>query len=106
MRENEPVLLVLSVCDGEIILEKGEILYEKCHEEIMQKSFIRRYRRLVITASILTPTILLFVLIVMRVIPLPVSGKAIIFSAPFWTNKADEEPDHKKEPDDWSSHLD
>ncbi len=31
MRENEPVLLVLSVCDGEIILEKGEILYEKCH---------------------------------------------------------------------------
>lgn len=31
MRENEPVLLVLSVCDGEIILEKGEILCEKCH---------------------------------------------------------------------------
>jgi hypothetical protein len=30
MRENEPVLLVLSVCDGEIILEKGEILCEKC----------------------------------------------------------------------------
>jgi len=29
MRENEPVLLVLSVCDGEIILEKGEILSEK-----------------------------------------------------------------------------
>ncbi len=29
MRENEPVLLVLSVCDGEIILEKGEILCEK-----------------------------------------------------------------------------
>jgi hypothetical protein len=28
MRENEPVLLVLSVCDGEIILEKGEILSE------------------------------------------------------------------------------
>jgi len=27
MRENEPVLLVLSVCDGEIILEKGEILW-------------------------------------------------------------------------------
>jgi hypothetical protein len=25
----EPVLLVLSVCDGEIILEKGEILSEK-----------------------------------------------------------------------------
>lgn len=24
------VLLVLSVCDGEIILEKGEILCEKC----------------------------------------------------------------------------
>ncbi len=30
MRENEPVLLVLSVGDGKIILEKGEILYEKC----------------------------------------------------------------------------
>ncbi len=30
MRENEPVLLVLSVCNGEIILEKSEILYEKC----------------------------------------------------------------------------
>ena len=30
MRENEPVLLVLSVCDGGIILEKGEILCEKC----------------------------------------------------------------------------
>jgi len=33
MRENEPVLLVLSVCDGKIILEKGEILYEKCQLE-------------------------------------------------------------------------
>jgi hypothetical protein len=32
MRENEPVLLVLSVCDGKIILEKGEILYEKCQK--------------------------------------------------------------------------
>jgi hypothetical protein len=32
MRENEPVLLVLSDCDGKIILEKGEILYEKCQE--------------------------------------------------------------------------
>ncbi len=32
MRENEPVLLVLSVCDGKIILEKGEILYEKCQQ--------------------------------------------------------------------------
>jgi hypothetical protein len=31
MLENEPVLLVLSVCDGEIILEKGEILSEKHH---------------------------------------------------------------------------
>ena len=29
MRENEPVLLVFSVCEGEIILEKGEILFEK-----------------------------------------------------------------------------
>jgi hypothetical protein len=32
MRENEPVLLVLSVWDGEIILEKGEILSEKLSE--------------------------------------------------------------------------
>ena len=32
IRENEPVLLVLSVCDGEIILEKGEILCEKCQQ--------------------------------------------------------------------------
>ena len=31
MRENEPVLLVFSVCEGEIILEKGEILSEKRH---------------------------------------------------------------------------
>jgi hypothetical protein len=31
MRKKEPVLLVLSVCDGEIILEKGEILFEKRH---------------------------------------------------------------------------
>jgi hypothetical protein len=31
MRENEPVLLVLSVYDGEIILEKGEMLSEKRH---------------------------------------------------------------------------
>ena len=29
MRENKPVLLVLSAYDGEIILEKGEILSEK-----------------------------------------------------------------------------
>jgi hypothetical protein len=36
MRENEPDLLVLSVCDGEIILEKGEILSEKRHPR-MQK---------------------------------------------------------------------
>jgi len=35
MRENEPVLLVLSVCDGKIILEKGEILYEKCHSGLL-----------------------------------------------------------------------
>jgi hypothetical protein len=39
MRENEPVLLVLSVCDGKIILEKGEILYEKCQiEQPLSKS--------------------------------------------------------------------
>ena len=36
MRENEPVLLVLSVCDGKIILEKGEILYEKCQKYCSQ----------------------------------------------------------------------
>src|ERR1700680_1403067 len=48
----------------------------------MQKSYKRRYQQLAITASILTPTILLFVLIAMRVIPLPVSGKAVIFSVP------------------------
>jgi hypothetical protein len=34
MRESEPVLLVLSVRDGEIILEKGEILSEKRHETV------------------------------------------------------------------------
>ena len=34
MRENEPVLLILSVCDGEIILEKGEILCEKCQDGV------------------------------------------------------------------------
>jgi hypothetical protein len=34
MRENESVLLVLSVCDGEIILEKGEILSEKRHKQV------------------------------------------------------------------------
>lgn len=48
----------------------------------MQNSYKRRYRRLAITASILTPTILLFVLIAMRVVPLAFSGKAIVFSAP------------------------
>src|SRR6266550_147042 len=32
MRENEPVMLVLSVCDGEILLEKGEMLSEKRHK--------------------------------------------------------------------------
>ena len=31
MRENEPVLPVLSACDGEIIFEKEEILSEKRH---------------------------------------------------------------------------
>ncbi len=34
MRENEHVLLVLSVCDGEIILENGEILCEKRHPPV------------------------------------------------------------------------
>ena len=31
MQENGPVLLVLSVCDGEIILEKGENLSGLTH---------------------------------------------------------------------------
>jgi hypothetical protein len=35
MRENEPVWLVLSVCDEEIILEKGEILSEKRHKQVI-----------------------------------------------------------------------
>src|SRR5260370_29432167 len=48
----------------------------------MQKSYKRRYQRLAITTGIFTPTVLLFVLIAMRVIPLPISGKAMIFSAP------------------------
>jgi hypothetical protein len=48
----------------------------------MRKSYMRRYRWLAITAVILTPTILLFVLIGMRVIPTPDAGKAIVFSAP------------------------
>ena len=38
MRENEPVLLVLSVCDGEIILEKGEILSEKLETSKIESS--------------------------------------------------------------------
>jgi ABC-type Na+ transport system ATPase subunit NatA len=45
MRENEPVLLVLSVCDGKIILEKGEILYEKCHVLLAQRSDTRDAER-------------------------------------------------------------
>ncbi len=35
MRENEPVMLVLSVCDGEILLEKGEMLSEKRHNSLL-----------------------------------------------------------------------
>lgn len=41
MQENEPVLLVLSVCDGEIILEKGEILSEKRHYDAGNKVVLR-----------------------------------------------------------------
>ncbi len=44
MRENEPVLLVLSVCDGKIILEKGEILYEKCHNPSRLPWPLAKYR--------------------------------------------------------------
>ena len=40
MRENEPVLLVLSICDGEIILEKGEILSEK--RQLFPVTLLRR----------------------------------------------------------------
>ena len=41
MRENEPVMLVLSVCDGEILLEKGEMLSEKRHyKPDLTKSFL------------------------------------------------------------------
>jgi hypothetical protein len=42
MRENEPVLLVLSVCDGEIILEKGEILCEKCQFHDLRNELVRK----------------------------------------------------------------
>ncbi len=42
MRENELVLLVLSVCDGKIILEKGEILYEKCQPMGVPHVFAKR----------------------------------------------------------------
>jgi hypothetical protein len=52
MRENESVLLVLSVWDGEIILEKGEILSEKRH---MPPSFSSLYTR--ITAAVSGQTI-------------------------------------------------
>src|ERR1700736_6499779 len=48
----------------------------------MQQPYIRHYRRLAITAIILLPAILLFVLIGVRVIPIPVAGNAIIFSEP------------------------
>jgi hypothetical protein len=40
MRENEPVLLVLSVCNGEIILEKGEILSEKRHNRSLLQALL------------------------------------------------------------------
>ena len=45
MQENVPVLLVLSVCDKEIILEKGEILCEKRHFAIslFHSSFRNRF---------------------------------------------------------------
>ena len=46
MRENEPVLLVLSVCDGEIILEKGEILYEKCQISLGVDCILERTQRI------------------------------------------------------------
>ena len=43
MRENESVLLVLSVCDGKIILEKGEILYEKCQKQVLVQEIGKIY---------------------------------------------------------------
>ncbi|HEY6542030.1 MAG TPA: exo-alpha-sialidase [Ktedonobacteraceae bacterium] len=48
----------------------------------MLESYIRRYRRLVIAAIIFMPTILLFVLVGVHVIPLPGLGTAALFSAP------------------------
>ncbi len=48
----------------------------------MQKSFMRRYRWVGVTGVVLTPTLLLFVLITTRVIPLPVPAKVVIFGTP------------------------
>ena len=48
----------------------------------MQLSYKRRYRRLAIAAIILMPAILLFALVGGRVIPLPLPGKAMVFSVP------------------------
>src|SRR5689334_4481362 len=48
----------------------------------MLLSYKRRYRRLAITATVLTPTILLFMLLGMRAIPIPGVGEAVVFSAP------------------------
>lgn len=48
----------------------------------MLESYIRRYRRVVIAAIIVTPAILLFVLVGVRIVPLPGVEKAVVFSAP------------------------
>ena len=48
----------------------------------MLLSYKRLLRRLAIAAIIVLPTALLFVLVEMRVIPLPGVGKAVVFSAP------------------------
>ena len=48
----------------------------------MLLSYIRRYRRLAIISIISLPTIMLFVLAGMHVIPLPGVGKALVFSVP------------------------
>jgi len=35
MRENEPVLLILFVCEGEIILEKGEFYLRNVNDKTL-----------------------------------------------------------------------
>jgi BNR repeat-like domain len=48
----------------------------------MRKSHMRRSRWLGVTGIVLIPTILLFALISLRVLPLPLPGKVVIFGTP------------------------